>query len=57
MVVRSNARVIEWAVTTFRAPTARLKRFGKTKDKTLVARLARFFLRYDETPIVKRYDE
>ena len=57
MVVRSNARVIEWAVTTFRAPASRLKKSGKTKDKTLVTRFARFFLRYDETPIVKHYDE
>lgn len=57
MIVKSNARLIEWAVTTFRAPASRLKKSGKTKDKTLIAKFARFFLRYDETPIVKHYDE
>jgi len=56
-VVRSNARVIEWAVTTFRAPGSRLKKFGKTKEKTWIAHVVRFFLRYDETPIVKHYEE
>lgn len=56
-IVKSNARVIEWAVTTFRAPESRLKKFGKTKEKTWIARVLRAFLRYDETPIVKHYDE
>ena len=56
-LVRSNARWIEKAVTTFHAPASRLKKFGKTEDKTWIARLLRFFLRYDETPIVKYYDE
>ncbi len=56
-VVRWNARWIERAVTTFHAPKSRLKRFGKSKEKTLVARIARFILGYDETPIMKRYDE
>ena len=57
MVVKSNARVIEWAVTTFHAPESRLKKFGKTKDKTLIAKVLRTFLRYDDSPIVKHYDE
>jgi 2-oxoglutarate ferredoxin oxidoreductase subunit delta len=56
-IVKSNARWIEKAVTTFRAPADRLKKFGITKEKTLVARLLRLFLRYDETPITKHYEE
>jgi len=56
-IVKANARVIEWAVTTFHAPKSRLKKFGKTKDKTLIAKVLRTFLRYDESPIVKQYDE
>lgn len=55
-IVRNNARLIEKAVTTFRAPASRLKKFGRAKDKTLIARLLRFFLRYEETPIVKYYE-
>lgn len=57
MIVRGNARVIEWAVTTFHAPKDRLKKFGKTKEKTLIARILRFFLRYDDSPITRYYDE
>lgn len=56
-VVRMNAKVIELAVTTFHAPKSRLKKFGKTKEKTWIAHFMRAFLRYDETPIVKHYDE
>jgi 2-oxoglutarate ferredoxin oxidoreductase subunit delta len=56
-IVRLNARTIEWAVTTFHAPAARLKKVGKTKDKTWIARIVRFILRYDETPITRYYDE
>lgn len=56
-IVRMDAKWIELAVTRFHAPKSRLKRSGKTKDKTAIARLARFFLGYDETPIVKRYDD
>ncbi len=56
-IVRSNAKWIELAVTTFHAPKSRLAKFGKSKDKTLIARLVRFLLGYDETPIVKHYDE
>lgn len=53
MVVRSNAWVIERAVTTFRAGEERLKQIGKSDDKTLVCRLLRFFLRYTKEPIVE----
>ena len=56
-VTKWNARMIEWAVTTFHAPASRLKKFGRTKDKTLIARVVRFFLRYDESPITKYYEE
>lgn len=56
-VVKANARVIEWAVTTFHAPKDRLKKFGRTKEKTLIARILRTFLRYDQTPIKKQYEE
>lgn len=56
-IVKTNARVIELAVTTFHAPASRLKKFGKTKDKTWIARLMRAFLRYDESPIKKYYEE
>jgi 2-oxoglutarate ferredoxin oxidoreductase subunit delta len=55
-IVKANARVIEWAVTTFHAPASRLKKFGKTKEKTLIARVVRFFLRYDDSPITKYYE-
>ena len=56
-IVRANARTIEWAVTNVHASKNRLKKIGKTKEKTLIAKLLRAFLRYDETPIVKHYDE
>ena len=56
-IVRLNAWWIELAVTTFHAPKSRLKKFGKTKDKTWIARLVRFILGYDETPIIKQYEE
>ncbi len=56
-VVKLNARMIELAVTTFHSPASRLKKFGKTKDKTLIAWIMRTFLRYDETPIKKYYEE
>ncbi len=56
-IVKTDAKVIEWAVTTFHSSKARLKKFGKTEEKTWIARLLRGLLRYDETPIVKHYDE
>jgi 2-oxoglutarate ferredoxin oxidoreductase subunit delta len=56
-LVRSNAKWIELAVTTFSAPKSRLKKFGKSKEKTLIAKIVRSILMYDETPIVKQYDE
>jgi 2-oxoglutarate ferredoxin oxidoreductase subunit delta len=54
-IVRLNAVVIEWAVTHFRTSKDRLKKFGKSKDKTIVARLMRGFLRYTDEPI-KEYE-
>jgi 2-oxoglutarate ferredoxin oxidoreductase subunit delta len=56
-IVKLNARVIELAVTLFHAPRSRLLKFGKTKEKTRIARILRAFLRYDETPITKHYEE
>lgn len=56
-IVKLNARWIELAVTTFHSPKSRLKKFGKSKEKTLIARFVRFFLGYDETQIVKQYDD
>lgn len=57
LIVRVNARLIELASTTFHAPKDRLKKFGKTKEKTLLTRLLRFFLRYDDSPITRYYDD
>lgn len=54
-VVRLNARAIEFVMTRVRTPASRLKKFGKTKDKTLTAHLMRFFLRYTKEPI-KEYE-
>jgi 2-oxoglutarate ferredoxin oxidoreductase subunit delta len=56
-LVKFDAKWIELAVTTFRSPKSRLAKFGKTKDKTWIAHLTRFILGYDETPIVKQYDD
>jgi len=55
-IVKIDARLIEWAVTTFHAPASRLKKFGITKEKTWIAKLVRAFLMYDETPIKKDYE-
>lgn len=52
-IVRANARVIEWCVTRFPAPASRLKAFGKSKRKTLIAVLLRGFLRYGKEPITE----
>lgn len=52
-IVRLDARVIEWAVTHFRASAARLKKIGRSNDKTLACRLLRFFLRYTKEPITE----
>jgi 2-oxoglutarate ferredoxin oxidoreductase subunit delta len=56
-IVKMNARAIELAVTTFHADPRRLKKFGKTKAKTWIARLARFFLRYEDSAITKYYED
>jgi 2-oxoglutarate ferredoxin oxidoreductase subunit delta len=52
-VVRLNARVIEMAVTTFRASGARLKNVGEVPGMTLVARVLRGVLRYGKEPSVQ----
>jgi 2-oxoglutarate ferredoxin oxidoreductase subunit delta len=52
-IVRADAWFIEWAVTTFRSGEERLRRIGKSKDKTFICRLARFILRYTKEPIVE----
>jgi 2-oxoglutarate ferredoxin oxidoreductase subunit delta len=55
-IVRIDARVIELAVTIFRADRKRLERVGVSKHKTMIARFLRFFLRYRESPITKYYE-
>jgi NAD-dependent dihydropyrimidine dehydrogenase PreA subunit len=55
LIVNMNARVIELAVTTLHADTQRLNKFGRTKDKTWIARLPRFVLRYGNFPITRYY--
>ena len=54
-IVKVDARAIERAVTTFAAKPERLKKVGRSKGKTRTARLVRFLLRYDDTPITKYY--
>ncbi len=56
-IVDMNARLIELAITIFFANPGRLKKFGRTKGKTWIARLTRFFLHYQESPITKYYDD
>jgi 2-oxoglutarate ferredoxin oxidoreductase subunit delta len=56
-ILNINARLIEFAVTTFPANPGRLKKFGRTKEKTWIATLARFFLRYQRSPIIKYYED
>src|SRR5712691_9064292 len=56
-IVDMNAHLIELAVTSFSANPGRLKKFGRTKDKTWIARLVRFFLHYEGTPITKYYED
>lgn len=55
-IVRMNAPIIEWAVTTFHAPASRLKKFGITKKKTWIAKIVRSILMYDESKITKYYE-
>lgn len=50
-VVRLNAKTIEWVMTHIKADPKRLKKFGKSKDKTLAAWLMRGFLMYWKEPI------
>ena len=57
LLVRLNARAIEWAVTQIRTSHDRLKRFGKSAKKTIVCVLMRGFLRYTKEPILEREPE
>ena len=54
-IVGMDARLIELAVATFPAHATRLDKFGRTADKTWIAKLARFALRYDSSPITRSY--
>lgn len=56
-IVKVDAVVIELAVTTFKASPKRLQKFGKTKDKTWIARLVRFVLCYEDSAIAKYYED
>jgi len=57
LIVNMNARLIELAVTTFPGNPGRLNKFGRTKGKTWIARLTRFFLHYQASPITKYYQD
>lgn len=52
-IVRTDARVIEYAMSVFRANGERLKRVGKVPGMTWVAKLMRAFLRYGKEPSVE----
>lgn len=54
-VVRLNARTIEYVMSWLPYSQDRLKKIGKSKEKTLAAVLMRGFLRYTKEPIVE-YD-
>lgn len=54
-IVKLDAKAVEWVVTRVRMPASRLKKIGKSKDKTFVAALMRWFLRYTNEPI-KEYE-
>jgi 2-oxoglutarate ferredoxin oxidoreductase subunit delta len=56
-IVRKNAYLLEWAVMRFPASKMRIEKFGKSKKKTLAAKLLRGLLRYDETPVEKHYED
>jgi 2-oxoglutarate ferredoxin oxidoreductase subunit delta len=57
-IVKRDARMIERAVTSFATQSPnRLKKIGRSKHKTRTARLVRFLLRYDESPVNKYYEE
>ena len=56
-IVNMNARLIEQAVMAFPGNPGRLKKFGRTKGKTWVATLIRFFLGYQRSPITKYYED
>src|SRR5258705_8052836 len=56
-IVRVDARAIELAVTNIAANPRRLGKIGRSKDQTRIARLARFLLRYGDSPISKYYDD
>jgi 2-oxoglutarate ferredoxin oxidoreductase subunit delta len=55
LIVNMDARVIELAVTTLRADPRRLYKVGRTTEKTWIARVLRFVLRYDDSPITRYY--
>src|SRR5258705_3342820 len=55
-IVKLDARAIELAVTNIAANPKRLEKVGPSKEKTRIARLVRFFLRYRDSPIRKYYD-
>jgi 2-oxoglutarate ferredoxin oxidoreductase subunit delta len=54
-IVNIDARAIELAVTTLRAGPQRLHKVGRTREKTWIARVLRFVLRYDDSPITRYY--
>jgi ferredoxin len=54
-IVNIDARAIELAVTTLRADPRRLHKVGRTTEKTWIARVLRFVLRYDDSPIRRDY--
>jgi 2-oxoglutarate ferredoxin oxidoreductase subunit delta len=56
-IVGMDAHLIELAASTFRADPQRLKRFGRTSDKTWIARVVRFLLRYPDAAITKYYED
>jgi len=56
-IVKFDARAIELAVTKIAANPKRLEKVGRSKEKTRIARLARFFLRYGDSPIRQYYDD
>ena len=51
-----GARAIELAITNIAADPKRLEKVGRSKEKTRIARLVRFFLRYGDSPI-RKYDD
>ncbi|MEY4722830.1 MAG: hypothetical protein RLZZ324_343 [Candidatus Parcubacteria bacterium] len=52
-IVRMDARLIEYVMTRIATPASRLKKTGKSADKTWAARILRFFLMYRKEPITE----